>query len=257
MSRQASVGCAVLAALAFALLGGCPTGISDDLQRGPSTTTGAGSGTSTAGGSTGGQSVGPASPDGNDPNSPGSATTSGTGATTVAGGGTVGTQSLADALTTRFPLCQDPAEAAFWRAEVLRLVNDERRRNGLQALARNQTLETQAVQYACELIQYDFFDHVNPRTGTHLRDRSVEFGYDYWVIGENLAAGQRSPVEVVQAWLDSPCHRENIMNPAFTELGIGVRVGGDYGFYWVQEFGRPYAADPYSGTPYHEPGCTH
>ncbi len=257
MVRKVSIRCAVLAVLGVLLLGGCPTGVSDDLQRGPTTASGSGSGTGATGGSSGGQTVGPSNPDSADSNSPGSATTSGTGATTVAGGTSVSTQTLSDALTTRFPACQEPREAAFWRSEVLRLVNDERRRSGLQALAKNDTLEAQAVQYACELIQYDFFDHVNPQTGSHLRDRTAEFGYDYWVIGENLAAGQRSPVEVVQAWVDSPCHRENIMNPAFTELGIGVRVGGDYGYYWVQEFGRPFAADPYPGAPYHEPGCTH
>lgn len=257
MSHKFSIPCAVLVLVGLVLLGGCPTGISDDLQRGPSASSDSGSGTNAAGGSSGGQAVGPSNPDIPDANSAGSATTSGTGATTVAGGTSVSTEALADALTTRFPACQEPREAAFWRSEILRLVNDERRRSGLQALAKNDTLEAQAVQYACELIQDDFFDHVNPQTGSHLRDRTVEFGYDYWVIGENLAAGQRSPVEVVQAWLESPCHRENIMNPAFTELGIGVRVGGDYGYYWVQEFGRPYAADPYAGAPYRDPGCTH
>jgi len=94
-------------------------------------------------------------------------------------------------------------------------------------------------------------------TGSTLRDRSQAAEYDYWIVGENLAAGQRTPVEVVSAWMTSPCHRENVLNPAFTELGVAVRYGGTYGYYWVQEFGRPFSAPAYPGPPHHDPGCTH
>ncbi len=182
----------------------------------------------------------------------------GTGSSTVVVGGDTGSAtSTPDALSVEFPGCTEPAEGAFWRSEVLRLVNQERVRQGLNAVILSSTLEAQATQYACEMIHYDFFGHENDTTGSTLTDRAAEFGYDYWIIGENLAAGQPSPAQAVADWLASPCHRENILNPAFTELGVGVRAGGDYGIYWVQEFGRPFTADPYAGEPYHDPECDH
>jgi len=135
--------------------------------------------------------------------------------------------------------CGTPAEAQAWQDEVLRLVNQQRAQAGLAPLAFNAVLAQQAADYACELIDYDYFDHVNPVTGSTLVDRAQAAGYDYLVIGENLAAGQRSPQEVVDAWMNSEGHRANILDPRYTEIGIAVRTGGSYGIYWVQEFGRP------------------
>ncbi len=191
---------------------------------------------------------------GSDPRVPGGTTTTGDGGTTATGGGSSGTSSgdggitLSDALTTTFPDCEEPDNAAYLRAEVLRLVNLERTRAGLDALSQDDTLERQATVYACEMIQYDFFAHDNPVTGTSLSDRAEQFNYEYWIVGENLAAGQTTPAKVVSDWMNSPGHRENILNPAFTELGVGVRTGGSYGTYWVQEFGRPLDAGPYEGS---------
>jgi uncharacterized protein YkwD len=170
------------------------------------------------------------------------ATTSGDSGTT--GGATAGTQAFNDQLTAQFPDCVELLSGEVWRDEILRLVNDERQQAGLTPLAHDQTLEDQATQYACELIHYDFFAHVNPVTGSELRDRAAEFGYDYYVIGENLAAGQATPIEAMTAWMGSARHRDNILNPDFTELGVGIRVGGRYGTYWVQEFGWPLETGP-------------
>ncbi|MBL8878320.1 MAG: CAP domain-containing protein [Phycisphaerales bacterium] len=145
-----------------------------------------------------------------------------------------------DELTDRFPGCQSPNEEAAWRAQVLMLVNRERSSRGLATLIENATLQGQAEEYACELIHYDYFAHENPVTGSTLGDRSLEFGYDYMVVGENLAAGQTTPERAVADWMNSPGHRANILDERFTEIGIAVRIGGDYGIYWVQEFGRPF-----------------
>ncbi|MGD8451763.1 MAG: CAP domain-containing protein [Phycisphaerae bacterium] len=150
-----------------------------------------------------------------------------------AGGGTDG-----DGTTTVLD-CDVPDLAETWAAEVLQLVNEERAANGLAPVTANATLTAQAEQYACEMVYYDFFAHVNPVTGSTLPDRSEEFGYVYQVIGENLAAGPRTPSDVMTAWMNSEGHRENILDPRFTELGVGVREGGEYDLYWVQEFGTP------------------
>lgn len=150
-----------------------------------------------------------------------------------------GADGIADVLAGNFPGCRPAANADSLRAEILLLVNQERAAAGLSPLRRNATLEAQAEQYACELIHYDFFAHDNPVTGSTLAVRAREFGYAYLYIGENLAGGQRTAAGVMEDWMNSPGHRENILNPRFVELGVGVRTGGDYGIYWVQEFGEP------------------
>lgn len=142
-------------------------------------------------------------------------------------------------LQEAFPDCGTTPSADAWRLTILRLVNAARAEYGLNPVRYSQALEEQATQYACELIHYDFFGHDNPYTGTTLADRAVEFGYQYFVIGENLAAGQRTPEQAFNDWMESPGHRANILDARFTELGIGIRTGGTYGAYWVQEFGRP------------------
>lgn len=142
-------------------------------------------------------------------------------------------------LNEDFPDCLVASNEDDLRDEILRLVNVERERAGLSTVTHNQTLENQATQYACEMIHYNFFDHVNPATNSHLDDRADEFGYDFLMIGENLAAGQSTPAQAMSDWMASPGHRENILNPNFTELGVGVRTGGEYHTYWVQEFGKP------------------
>jgi len=171
--------------------------------------------------------------------------TSGTGSTgtgsTTAGTATTGSSGSS---TSNFSDCTAPVTADAWQAEVLRLVNEERAKVGLAALTYNATLQTQAAAYACDMVHYHFFAHVNPVDESTLGERAQEFGYAYWAIGENLAAGQPTPAKAMEDWMSSPGHRENILNTAFTELGVAVRSGGDYGTYWVQEFGRPRSAGP-------------
>lgn len=145
-------------------------------------------------------------------------------------------------LQRQFPACDEPVRADEWRAEILALVNAERQRAGLNPVVSSVTLTMQATQYACEMIQYDFFDHVNPVTGSTLGDRARQFGYDFYIVGENLGAGQATPRQVFRDWMDSPGHRRNILDPRFVELGVGVAVGGRYQIYWVQEFGQPATA---------------
>ena len=159
-------------------------------------------------------------------------------------GGAFDTQSFADLLRDQFPACAEPFNAAAWRNEILRLVNVERNSRGLPGVRRNTTLEAQATNYACELIQYDYFDHVNPVTGSTLSDRTDELGYDFLVVGENLAAGQTTPQQAFNDWMQSEGHRDNILDERFTELGVAARTGGRFNFYWIQVFGRPVSAGP-------------
>lgn len=205
-----------VALAAAAMLAGCVTGV--PLPSIPTTTTGDSSDNIAAATSSGGTAV------------------------------AVGTESAFSAsLAAKFPDCHEAPDTAALRERIMGLVNQARQREGLGLVRHNQVLEDEATQYACELIQYDFFDHVNPVTGTTLSDRADNFDYKYLAIGENLAAGQPTPQEAFDDWMNSEGHRANILNPHFTELGIGIRTGGSFGIYWVQEFGRP-TSEPLNQT---------
>ncbi len=78
----------------------------------------------------------------------------------------------------------------------------------------------------------NYFSHTSPTFGSPF-DRMKALGISYKSAGENIAQGQRSPQEVVQAWMDSPGHRANILNGSFTHIGVGYVKTGNY---WTQQF---------------------
>lgn len=108
------------------------------------------------------------------------------------------------------------------------------------ALSVDGQLTTAARGHAVDMATNDFFDHVNLQ-GKDPGDRITAAGYDWREYGENIAAGQTSPAEVVADWIDSDGHCENLMNPDVTEIGVGYASdsSSEYGEYWVQEFARP------------------
>lgn len=133
-----------------------------------------------------------------------------------------------------------PANNDALVASVLDLVNIERTSRGLRELTLDPTLSEMAANYCEEMIEQGFFAHENPNTGETLGQRAINAGYIFLAIGENLAGGQTSPEQVVAEWMRSTQgHRENILAAQWREAGIGVRTGGDYGVYWVLEFGNP------------------
>ncbi len=120
------------------------------------------------------------------------------------------------------------------RREVLRLVNEERRKRGLGELTENPLLEGIADQRAEEITR--LFEHTRPngQSFDSLYEERGATGYGCW--GENVAMGQPDAAAVVAAWMKSQGHRENILKPEFTEIGIGVRYENGQ-MYWVQNFG--------------------
>lgn len=133
-----------------------------------------------------------------------------------------------------------PANNDSLVAGVLDRVNKERVSRGLRELTLNLILSEMAEDYCEEMIEEGFFAHENPNTGETLGQRAVNAGYIFLAIGENLAGGQTSPEQVVAEWMRSTQgHRENILAAQWREVGIGVRTGGEYGVYWVLEFGNP------------------
>lgn len=124
-----------------------------------------------------------------------------------------------------------------WAEEVFALTNAQRQKNGLKPLKWDKSLALLAEIHCEDMIERGFFDHVNPDGETPF-DRMREYDIEYWTAGENIAAGQYSPKAVVEAWMNSETHRENILSPNFKSTGISVLKGGDYGIYWVQEFAQ-------------------
>lgn len=123
--------------------------------------------------------------------------------------------------------------------QVTQLVNLERVAESIPPVTMNDKLAKIAADYACRMIEGGFFSHIDPLTGYDIADRAVVGKYAYYFVGENLAAGQQTPVEAMSEWMDSPAHRDNILDPTWTEIGVAVRVGGESSIYWVQVFGHP------------------
>ena len=124
-----------------------------------------------------------------------------------------------------------------YELEVIRLVNIERQKEGLQPLKENPELSRIAKIKSQEMKDKGYFSHTSPTYGSPF-DMMKSFGITYTAAGENIARGQKTPAAVVQGWMNSSGHRRNIMNPNFTEIGIGCVTGGN-GPYWTQMFIRP------------------
>jgi uncharacterized protein YkwD len=117
---------------------------------------------------------------------------------------------------------------------VLMGVNQARADAGLQPLTMDTTLNNLCNTRAQEISTS--WGHNRP-DGRSCFTILSDNGVTYSTCGENIAAGQESGSEVVKTWMDSEGHRANILNPAYTKMGIGVYVSNDeYGYYWAQIF---------------------
>lgn len=119
--------------------------------------------------------------------------------------------------------------------EVLRLVNQERSKQGLKALTLSDELTNVATIKAKDMRDKNYFDHTSPTYGSPF-DMMQRFGIQYQSAGENIAAGQKTVQEVMNSWMNSSGHRANILNKDYEQLGVGYVEGGNYGTYWVQMF---------------------
>lgn len=139
-----------------------------------------------------------------------------------------------------------------WRQagkEVLRLANEARakpRTCGDQqfgpapAVMWNVKIAAAALVHSRDMADQNYFRH-SGKDGRQVGDRASREGYDWRRVGENIAAGQGSPEQVMSAWLSSPHHCANIMDHHFTEMGAAYAVNpdSDATIYWTQVFGTP------------------
>ncbi|MEK7168531.1 MAG: CAP domain-containing protein [Patescibacteria group bacterium] len=130
--------------------------------------------------------------------------------------------------------------------EVVNLTNQKRSEAGLSALSLNQELSAAAYTKGRDMIDKDYWAHVAP-DGTQPWKFFNDFGYKYKYAGENLARDFSSASAAVDAWMNSPTHKDNILNPKYKEIGIGVVEGdlaGSDTTVIVQFFGATYADRP-------------
>ncbi|MFJ8354903.1 CAP domain-containing protein [Bacillus paramycoides] len=147
-----------------------------------------------------------------------------------------GTQNNNNQNETQKPAEQKPAEEAKSLSEfehrVVELTNAERTKQGLPALQIDTELSKVARIKSEDMQKNNYFDHNSPTYGSPF-DMMKKFGISYKSAGENIAQGQRTPEEVVQAWMNSAGHRANILNSGFTHIGVGYVESGNY---WTQQF---------------------
>ncbi|MFF3321002.1 CAP domain-containing protein [Streptomyces sp. NPDC002889] len=127
------------------------------------------------------------------------------------------------------PSAETTAEAA-----VLKLVNDEREKVGCSPVKADPGLAKLADAFSVDMAERGFFDHTNPDGATPW-DRAAKAGVTN-LGGENIARGQADAAAVMDAWMNSEGHRQNILNCDYKTLGVGVFMG-DGGPWWTQDFG--------------------
>lgn len=133
---------------------------------------------------------------------------------------------------TSFTPSTTTSDVNAFEKEVVKLTNAERTKAGLSPLQTDDKLMAAAREKSQDMQSNNYFSHTSPTFGSPF-DRMKALGIAYKSAGENIAQGQRSPQEVVQAWMDSPGHRANILNGKFTHIGVGYVKSGNY---WTQQF---------------------
>ncbi len=119
--------------------------------------------------------------------------------------------------------------------QVIDLTNQERAKQGLPALKANWQLSRVARYKSRDMRDKNYFSHTSPTYGSPF-DMMKAFNVSYRRAAENIAAGQRTPEQVVNGWMNSAGHRKNILDPNLRQIGVGYAEGGSYGHYWTQMF---------------------
>ncbi|UWD50112.1 CAP domain-containing protein [Clostridioides difficile] len=122
-----------------------------------------------------------------------------------------------------------------YQKEVVDLVNVERSKAGLNPLTLDADVSNVATKKSQDMIDNNYFAHNSPTYGSPF-DMLKKFGISYKTAGENIAMGQKTPKEVVNAWMNSEGHRKNILNPNYSKIGVGVAQKSGGSIYWTQIF---------------------
>ncbi len=125
---------------------------------------------------------------------------------------------------------------------IIYYTNIERTKIGLKPLSKNIFLNNSASKKMDDMFSRQYFEHTAPDNKTVV-DLVKDSGYKFQIVGENLALGHfDNDKDLVQAWMNSPTHKDNILNAKYTEIGIGVGVANYKGknqWIAVQHFAKP------------------
>lgn len=144
-------------------------------------------------------------------------------------------------------LIEKETESVLSNEEIIKFTNYYREENDIAELNTNQLLMEAAEAKLNDMFQKQYFAHISPE-GDDAGIILKEIGYDYLVVGENLARGYfKDSKDLVDGWMKSPDHRENILNPKFREIGVAQREGkfqGKEQYLAVQIFASPLSLCP-------------
>ncbi|MEU9925009.1 CAP domain-containing protein [Streptomyces griseoluteus] len=136
--------------------------------------------------------------------------------------------------TAASPSTPQPAATASGDvARIVELVNAERAKAGCSPVALNSTLTKAAQDHSADMAAHNTMSHTGS-DGSDPGSRITAAGYQWSAYGENVAYGYSTPEQVMAGWMNSPGHRENILNCSFKEIGVGLAQPGSY---WTQDFG--------------------
>ncbi|MGW3348382.1 CAP domain-containing protein [Nonomuraea rubra] len=134
------------------------------------------------------------------------------------------------------PSCARPAAsrgfASAAETAVVTLTNRARAANGCRPLTHDSRLHRAATRHSADMARGNYFSHTS-RDGRTFGQRIKATGFAYRRAGENIAKGQATASAVVKGWLDSPGHRANMLDCAFTHIGVGHHARGPH---WTQDF---------------------
>ncbi|QJC54449.1 SCP-like extracellular [Paenibacillus albicereus] len=125
---------------------------------------------------------------------------------------------------------QEESGTGSFAQQVVTIVNQERAKQGLAALKSDTQLSEVALVKAKDMYTNNYFSHTSPTYGSPF-DMMKQFGVTYRYAGENIAKGQRTPAEVMNAWMNSAGHKANILKAEYTNIGVAYHNG-----VWVQMF---------------------
>lgn len=141
---------------------------------------------------------------------------------------------------TAFTVASSSAAASgITKNSIIGLTNKNRQLNNSPVLLENAKLDNAALGKAKDMLSANYFDHYSP-AGKAPWDFILAQSYDYSFAGENLAMDFDTPEGVTRAWLNSPTHAKNILNPLFTDIGVAViagKINGSETTLVVQMFG--------------------
>jgi uncharacterized YkwD family protein/spore coat assembly protein SafA len=133
----------------------------------------------------------------------------------------------------------DTNSLASYEQQVFELVNKERSSRGLATLKYSTDVAYVARLKSQDMINKKYFSHTSPTYGSPF-EMMEQFGLRFSAAGENIAYGQKTAAEVMNAWMNSAGHKANILSTAYTTMGVGVAKAANGTLYWTQEFINPY-----------------